>query len=135
MRQTQTNLAPKIDLCHLQCGAKVRQYARVRVQLEVKDGPRLTGDSPNCINEPTSLLSTLFWDNTVPFIYLKKTYPHKKYCLSKQIQTPSFGSFKVWQLNTTLPNNLSHSDTHLYQAGMSQIIGVLVTRCVFNPLI
>ena len=70
LRQTQTNLAPKIDLCHLQCGAKVRQYARVRVQLEVKDGPRLTGDSPNCINEPTSLLNTLFRNNTVTFEYL-----------------------------------------------------------------
>ena len=92
LRQTQTNLAPKIDLCHLQCGAKVRQYARVRVQLEVKDGPRLTGDSPNCINEPTSLLNTLFRDNIVPFIYFKKTYPYKKYCQLKQIQTRSFGS-------------------------------------------
>ena len=77
LRQTQTNLALKIDLCHLQCGAKVRHYARVRVQLEVKDGPRLTGDSPNCINEPTSLLNTLFGNNIVPFIYIKKTYPYK----------------------------------------------------------
>ena len=55
----------------------MRQYARVRVQLEVKDGPRLTGDSPNCINEPTSLLNTLFRDNIVPCFYSKKPTPTK----------------------------------------------------------
>ena len=41
-------------------------------------------------------------------------------------------NFKVGQLNTTPPKNLSHNDMHLCQAGMSQIIRVLTTRCAFK---